>query len=125
LAPILAQEYIEKKLELRITIVGQKMFTCAIHSQDSEQTRIDWRRYDFRNVKHLPYQLPEKIKQKLHKLMKIWNLSFGAIDMILTPEGKYVFLEINPNGQWLWIEQLTEMPISRVIAELLANPPNR
>ena len=125
LAPLLAQEYIEKKLELRVTIVGQKIFTCAIYSQDSEQTKIDWRRYDFGNIKHLAYQLPKQIEQKLLQLIKIWNLSFGAIDMILTPDDKYVFLEINPNGQWLWIEQLTRMPISRAIAELLANPSNK
>lgn len=123
LAPILAQEYIEKKFELRITIVGNKVFSCAIHSQDSEQTKIDWRQYDFKNVKHKPWQLPVEIESKLLLLMKKWGLAYGAIDMILTPKGEYVFLEINPNGQWLWIEQITGMQISKVIAETLANPP--
>lgn len=123
LAPVLAQEYVEKYLELRITIVGRKIFTCAIHSQDSEQTKIDWRNYDLMNVKHEPYKLPLEIEDKLFALMNQWHLNFGALDMILTPSGEYVFLEINPNGQWLWIEQLTNMPISKSIAEILANPP--
>lgn len=123
LAPILAQEYIEKFLELRVTIVGERIFACAIHSQDSPQTRIDWRNYDFEKVKHESYQLPREIEEKLLELMRRWELNFGAIDMILTPNGEYVFLEINANGQWLWIEQLTDIPISRAIADLLANPP--
>ena len=123
LAPVLAQEYIEKKLELRITIVGDNIFSCAIHSQDSEQTKIDWRQYDFKNVKHESWQLPAEIEVKLLLLMKKWGLTYGAIDMILTPNGKYTFLEINPNGQWFWIEQITGMQISKAIAEILANPP--
>ncbi len=121
--PILAQEYVPKRLEFRVTVVGDKVFACAIHSQDSEDTRHDWRRYDFEKVKHEPYNLPEEVKRKLLVLLKKWGLSYGAIDMILTPDGEYVFLEINPSGQWGWIEHLTGMPISRAIAELLANPP--
>ena len=123
LAPVMAQEYVPKKLELRVTIVGKQIFACAIHSQESERTKHDWRRYDFEKVKHEPYQLPPELEKKLLQLMDVWGLSFGAIDMILTPDDRYVFLEINPNGQWGWIEQLTGMPISLAIAELLVNPP--
>ncbi len=121
-APVMAEEYVEKQIELRVTIVKDRVFACAIHSQNSEKTKIDWRYYDFDNVKHEPHQLPKETETKLIQLLKKWNLSFGAIDMVLTPEGKYVFLEINPNGQWLWIEQLTGMPISRAVAETLSNP---
>jgi len=121
LSPIMAQEYIHKKIELRITIIGEKIFTCAIHSQDSCCTKIDWRHYDFKNVRHERYQLPERIEKQLLKLMKILDLNFGAIDMILTPNGEYVFLEVNPSGQWGWIENLTGMPISKSIAELLVS----
>jgi len=124
-APVMAQEYVPKKFELRVTIVGEKIFACAIYSQDSERTKHDWRRYDFERVKHESHQLPSEIEGKLLRLMKIWGLRFGAIDMVLTPDDHYVFLEINPNGQWGWIEQLTGMPISQAIAELLANPSKR
>ena len=47
------------------------------------------------------------------------GLCYGAIDMILTPDGRYVFIEINPNGQYLWIEQETGLPISAAICDLL------
>jgi len=119
LAPVMAQEYIEKKLELRITIVGKQVFTCAIHSQDSERTKYDWRRYDFANVKHEPYELPGSLEFQLLDFMKRCNLSFGAIDMILTPKDRYIFLEVNPNGQFGWIENLANLPISRTIAKTL------
>ncbi|MEK7193920.1 MAG: MvdC/MvdD family ATP grasp protein, partial [Patescibacteria group bacterium] len=73
LAPVLIQEYIEKKLELRITIVDKTIFTCAIHSQNIEQTKIDWRQYDFKNVKHETWRLPAEIEAKLLLLMKKWG----------------------------------------------------
>lgn len=125
LAPVLAQRYIAKNVELRITIVGRKIFACAIHSQDSCQTMHDWRRYDFATVKHEAIRLPVEIEAKLLKLMAVWGLQFGAIDMILTPEDEYVFLEVNPQGQWGWIQELTSMPISQAIAETLSHPPRR
>lgn len=121
--PLMAQEYIPKKVELRITIVGDSIFACAIHSQQSEKTKDDWRHYDFDHVQHEPYQLPVEIEQKLLMFMRECHLSFGAVDMILTPEGTFVFLEINPSGQFGWIEKLTGLPISRAIAEALAHPP--
>jgi glutathione synthase/RimK-type ligase-like ATP-grasp enzyme len=123
MAPVMIQEYVPKALELRVTVVGEKVFACAIHSQDSERTMDDWRRYDFENVKHEPHALPADVEAMLVALLRFWGLSFGACDLILTPEGEYVFLEINPNGQWYWIEQLTGMPISRTIAETLSNAP--
>ncbi len=123
--PLIAQEYIPKKVELRITAVGNSIFACAIHSQQSEKTKDDWRHYDFDHVKHEPYQLPAEIEQKLHVFMKRCHLSFGAVDMILTPEGEYIFLEVNPSGQFGWIEKLTGLPISKAIAETLAHPPAR
>ena len=121
-APMMAQEYVSKQLEFRVTVVAQRIFTCAIHSQDSPMTKDDWRHYDFANVKHEQYQLPGEIESKLFSFMNECGLHFGAIDMILTPAGEYVFLEINPNGQFGWIEGLTGMPISRAIAEALSNP---
>src|SRR3989338_5362116 len=119
-APIMAQEYIPKKLELRITIIGQDVLTCAIHSQDSERTKDDWRRYDFENVKHERYKLPDNVILQLLEFMRKCHLSFGAVDMILTPDGRYVFLEVNPSGQFGWIENLTGLPISQSIANTLA-----
>jgi len=117
--PVIIQEYIEKKFELRVTVVGQKIFACAIHSQLSDRTKVDWRRYDISNTPHHAYELPEKISHCCLSLVERLGLQFGAIDMIVTPDDDYVFIEINPVGQWLWIETLTGLPITSSLAELL------
>lgn len=119
--PTILQNYIEKEFELRITVVGNHVFSCAIYSQMTERTKEDWRRYDIPNTPHKPYQLPIEIEQKCLRLVQELGLTFGCIDMIVTPNGEFIFLEINPNGQWLWIERLSGFPIGETIAKLLIN----
>ena len=116
--PSLFQEYVPKDVELRITVVGNQIFTAEIHSQQKEEARHDWRR-DALALEHREHSLPDDIKLKCIQLTKTFGLEFGAIDMILTPDGRYVFLEINPNGQWAWIEELTGLPISEALIGLL------
>jgi glutathione synthase/RimK-type ligase-like ATP-grasp enzyme len=118
-APTLFQVYIPKKIELRITIIQENVFTCAIESQKSEKTKVDWRRYDLKNVPHYSFQLPQLIEKQLIEFMKEGDLKFGTFDMILTPQNEYIFLECNPNGQWYWIEQLTDLPITERFIQLL------
>lgn len=123
LCPTIFQQYVEKAFELRITIVGDEIFAVEIHSQDSNRARYDWRHYDLGNTPHRPHRLPRDIADALLLFMRRLDLAYGAIDMIVTPQGEYVFLEINPNGQYLWIERASGLPISRSIARLLASPP--
>ena len=126
-SPVFLQKYIAKKTELRITVVGEKVFACEIDSQSCKETEEDWRKHIFlkEEIPHRVYNLPYNVKNKCIKLTKELGLYFGAIDMILTPNDEYVFLEINPNGQWGWIEQLTSMPISSCVADfLIANNKN-
>lgn len=118
-APALFQEYVPKRFEIRVTIVGSSVFSCEIHSQDSPKTVDDWRHYDLNNVKHLVHTLPKSIEALCLEMIKKLDLNFATFDLILTPDNNYIFLELNPNGQWLWIEQLTGLPISSSIAELL------
>jgi len=116
--PVLFQEYVPKEIELRMTVIEEDVFSCAIDSQKSERTKDDWRRYDFEKVPHYSYKLPVDIENKLVDFLKNAGLKFGAFDMILTPNGEYVFLEINPNGQWYWIEKLTGMKITERLVRL-------
>lgn len=117
--PMIFQAYVPKRVELRITVVGQKVFAAEIHSQKSNHTRYDWRRYDRFATPYLPHELPRDIEQRCLKLVQHLGLCYGAIDMIITPDERYVFLEINPNGQYLWVEQTTGMPISDAMCDLL------
>jgi len=116
------QNYIEKQFELRITVVGQEIFACKIDSQllDENKGKIDWRQGYNYGLKHELFELPQPIKNFCIKYLNKMNLNFGCFDMIVTPEHKYVFLECNPNGQWLWIEQETGMKISEAIANTLS-----
>jgi glutathione synthase/RimK-type ligase-like ATP-grasp enzyme len=69
---------------------------------------------------HKPHNLPDEISKKVINLVHRLGLNFGAIDIILTPDQRYVFLEVNPNGQWGWVEDLTGLPISDAIIDLLS-----
>lgn len=117
--PGIFQPYIDKQIELRVVVVGRRLFACAIHSQQSARSRDDWRRYDLDNTPHEPYELPSEIADKILRLMDRLGLVFGSIDLILTPEGEYVFLEINPNGQFDWIARLAGLPIYEHLAAML------
>ena len=120
-APILVQEYVEKAFEVRATIVGEAIFATRIDSQASDRTMVDWRRYDFAAVGHSCHELPESVAHALHQFMADANLQFAAVDLIVTPDGRYVFLEANPSGQWLWLEALTGAPITSALAKLLTH----
>lgn len=62
---------------------------------------------------------PDGIIMKCYKLMDDFNLAFGAFDFIVTPENEWIFLEVNPNGQWLWLEKSLKLDISKKIIEYL------
>jgi glutathione synthase/RimK-type ligase-like ATP-grasp enzyme len=115
------QNYIEKKFELRITIVRDKIFASKIESQglDEDNGKIDWRQGYEHGIKFEPFNLPEDISNKCLMYLRKMGLNFGCFDFIVTPADDYVFLECNPNGQWLWIELETGMKISQAIAEEL------
>lgn len=115
--PTIFQEYIEKAYELRVTCAGDRTFCCRIDSQASAESREDFR-FNARNLKHEIIECKE-IEPKLRAYLNEFGLNFGCFDIAVTPAGKFVFLECNPNGQWLWIEQLTGAPIGRAIADLL------
>lgn len=95
------QEYIDKKYELRIFYLHGKIWTMAIFSQNDEQTKTDFRKYNNKKPNRtVPYSLPKNIEESIDKLMRDLLLNTGSIDMIVTPENKYVFLEVNPVGQF-------------------------
>lgn len=117
--PVIFQAYVPKRIELRVTVVGQTVLAAEIHSQQTQHTKHDWRHYDYHNTVYLSHSLPKSISQQCVQLTNKLGLCYGAIDMVLTPDGRYVFLEVNPNGQFLWIEQATGLPISNAICDLL------
>ncbi len=121
--PMTFQENIPKALELRITIVGKQIFTAAIDSQQLDGAIYDWRKEGKALYRQWQsYDLPQIIEKQLFELMKYFGLNYGAIDMIVTPDQRYIFLEINPVGEFFWLELYPpHFPISQAIAEMLLN----
>jgi glutathione synthase/RimK-type ligase-like ATP-grasp enzyme len=123
-APGIFQPYIEKDFEARVTVIGDEIFTCAIHSQEVSSTRIDWRAWDWiegtRSMPpHEPHEMPSQLRDMCLRFIQSYDLKFAAMDFIVTPSGDWVFLEMNPNGQWVWVEEMTNMPMSECFVDLL------
>ena len=120
LCPATFQELLPKSLEIRATVVGRRVMSAAVDSQVSTRATHDWRRDGVRMLQDWrPYQLPEEVEEKILRLMDSFSLNYGAIDIILTPDGKHVFLELNPCGEFFWLERSPGLPISDAIADVL------
>jgi glutathione synthase/RimK-type ligase-like ATP-grasp enzyme len=116
LAPTILQPYVDKAFELRCVVIGERIFCARMDSQANENSRIDWRGGD---PEHDIFALPDHVEASLLRLMDSFGLNFASLDMIVTPEGEFVFLELNPNGQWLWLELELGLPLVASMADLL------
>lgn len=124
--PMQFQEKLEKAVELRVTVVGDQVFSFAIDSQKLENAKLDWRREGVTLLGDWkPYDLPLEIKEKLLQMMDIYQINYGAIDIIVTPENEYYFLEINSAGEFFWLDRLIDGAISDQIAKVLLGKENR
>lgn len=105
--------------DLRVTIVGSRIFAVRIVIAERQPRDVDWRTVEPWRLAYRRCALPEAVAAGCLKLMRQLSLGFGAIDFIVGPDGQYVFLEINPSGQWGWIERQAEVPITDAIVDLL------
>lgn len=119
--PCLFQAYVPKAYELRVHVIGDQVLTCKIDSQACEKTRVDWRNYDLEHTPHESYKLDAATRDRCVELVKQLGLTFGVIDLVVSPGEEVVFLECNAQGHWLWIEKLTGLPITQVLCEHLLN----
>lgn len=126
LSPMTFQQRVPKALELRVTVVGRRLFAAAVDSQSSERATEDWRRDGVALLdRWSEAELPPEVGERLLALCDRLGLNYGAIDLILTPEGRYVFLEINPVGEYFWLEHHPGLAISQALAEVLVDPGRR
>jgi glutathione synthase/RimK-type ligase-like ATP-grasp enzyme len=121
LTPGIFQERVEKAYELRVTVVGSKIFPVKIDSQKNRDAQLDWRRA-LHDVGYNAVDLPREIEGKIFAFMRTFGLFYGAFDFIVTPEGRYVFLEINPSGQYMWLECAADLGITTALADALMEP---
>ncbi len=117
--PGMFQRYIEKQYEVRVTIVGNKVFPAKIDSQRYLEKRTDWRKGKYIRGIFTKCEIPVDLEEKLKVFLKKFDLKLGAFDLIVNKSGEYIFLECNPNGEWAWIEDCTGMPITDTLINLL------
>ena len=115
-APLIAQEALENKLDLRVTVVGDQVF-CASVTADGKPIRGDWR-LQKTGAEFRLFDLPPDISQKCLRLTKSLGLVFGAVDLAIQ-QGTYFFLEINPTGEWGWLVDRADFPIDKAIVDSL------
>ena len=113
--PIFLQDEINKIYDIRLTIVGNITFSAAL---PSNKEIVDWRAYD-NSTRWERFNLPEGIINACLKLCKKLNLEFAAIDLVMDYKNQFYFLELNPNGQWVWLEEECDLEISDAIVNHL------
>lgn len=118
-SPVIFQQFIEPDFDIRITIVGKDIFSAKLTSSKPDG-RVDIRKDAICEAE--PYELPHDIEQKIRRLISIVGLRYAAIDMRTNKKGEHYFLEINPVAQYLFVEVVTNQPITRTLARLLADP---
>jgi glutathione synthase/RimK-type ligase-like ATP-grasp enzyme len=117
-APVIFQEYVEADADLRVTVVGERVFAMAIHAGQTDYP-VDFR-MSLGQARTEVAELPAAVTAAIHRLMDRLGLAYGAIDLRRTPEGEHVFLEINTAGEFLFVEERTGLPIAAAVADWLS-----
>jgi len=120
--PATCQELLRPKTDLRITVIGRTLYSVAVTAL-GEQIDGDWRLTPRDKLRYEDHPLSPDERRRCFDLVAGLGLTFGAIDMAVTPAGMY-FIEINPTGEWGWLESPSR-PITSQIAQLLAQPPTK
>lgn len=119
--PTLLQEEVEKLTEIRVTVVGKQVFAAAIAPISMQELGVDIREGDMAELPHAEYLLPSEVQQKILRMMDSLSLQFCTMDLVKTTARDYVFLDLNPCGQYGWTESMTTMQINQAIANWLTN----
>jgi hypothetical protein len=116
--PGIYQELVPKAYELRVTIMGNHIFTARINSQETVHGDLDWRR-EYDSLSMVPWELPKAVSTKAQRLLRHLGLVFGCLDFIVTPDGRHIFLEVNQAGQFLFVERDSGMALLDAFSEFL------
>jgi len=115
--PTIFQEALLPKTDYRATVVGDTVFSVRIEAEDGEEIPVDWRT-EKDSVRFVEKELPPEIEDLCREYVDEAGLLFGAIDLVKVGE-EFVFLEINPNGEWGWLQKPWGVPIAENLTEML------
>lgn len=117
LAPVIFQEYVPAVADIRVTLVGERVFAMSIAGGPAVDFRLG-----LGEASTAAFELPPEVVSSLQAMMRRFGLVYGAVDLRLTPEGELVFLEINPAGEFLFVEAGARHPITEAVADWLCDP---
>ncbi len=118
-APCILQQRLDKESELRVTIVGERVFAAELDTRGIPNCRDDLHRCTLSEIPKKPVKLDNAIRDACLKMMKVFGLSYGGFDLILGENNQAYFLEVNPAGDWFWIEHDTKMHITDAMVDLI------
>lgn len=118
-APVIIQECLSNKTDIRVTIIGGMLFAVSI-TNNGLSIDGDWRRTPKESLEYKPIRLPKPIVVSIRKTMKSLGLKFGGMDLALV-DNKYYFIEVNPTGEWGWLVSSAKLPIDKAIVDYLSS----
>lgn len=126
LCPMTFQEMIPKAFEIRTTVVGNRVMSASINPLTSERAARDWGRDGLRMIQDWQhYELPREVEGNILRLMDYFVLNYGVIDIIVTPDGRHIFMGINPVGEFFRLERCLGLPIADAITDVLLGRAHR
>lgn len=103
--PVIFQQMMEKEKEVRVTFIDDELFAVGMQaSAENGQQLVDIRRDEMQNVIYSPVEIPGAMATRIRKLIKSYRLRFAALDFAIDKTDSWYFFEINPNGQWAWLD---------------------
>ncbi len=115
------QEEVAKQYEVRVTVIGDEIFTAKIESQSDVRRALDWRRTSPQKATWVYGDIPDIVKNRCKQMVSHYGLNYGAFDFAVNSEGEHVFFELNPNGQWAWQEIELGYPMTKSLAKALGD----
>jgi hypothetical protein len=116
-SPFFLQEALTPKIDVRITIIGQQLI--AMYIKGNVGIRGDWRKFEDELI-YEPFELPSAVKVKILDFTRKFKLNYAAIDMVLY-NSEYHFIEVNPTGEWAWLQKNTGIDMGLMIAKYLCH----
>ena len=116
-SPFFLQQGLVPKIDIRVTVADDDIIAAKILMKDFSGIEIDWRRHKD-ELKYEIFELPTDICDMCIRLVRELKLSFGGIDLVYH-KGQYYFIEINPTGEWSWLQQNTGFRYDKAIVKAL------
>lgn len=122
--PCLFQEYVDKQYEVRLTVIENRVFPVRLEPTDRHGTElVDWRRVASDPLYGDYVEPPAEVLAAAVQLMQRLSLLYGAFDFVVDTDGQWIFLEVNPVGQFMWIAEHLGLPMAEAMADLLGGGP--